>query len=199
MAAPELGPWEPLSVMDAADCFRAASFRWWVSGGRALELHFGRSWREHDDTDIGVVRRDVVALRSVLDSWDIQVAAGGRLEPWKGEELRAEASQNNLWCRRHPDGPWLLDITIGEGDRDAWIYRRNPQVRVPWNDAVLNAPGDIPYLAPELQLLFKSKDHREKDDTDALQVIPELDTVRRDWLRRLLPEADPWQTLLASR
>jgi hypothetical protein len=54
-SAPELGRWEPLSVNAILDTFGVTPFRWWFSGGRALKLHVGRSWRDHEDTDIGVV------------------------------------------------------------------------------------------------------------------------------------------------
>ena len=41
--------------------------------------------------------------------------------------------------------------------------------------AVLLSEQGIPYLAPEIQLLFKSKNNRTKDDGDATEVIPALD------------------------
>lgn len=199
MSAGEFGRWEPLSVAATIETFRAAPFRWWLSGGRALELHLGRSWRDHADTDVGVIRRDAARILPVLDGWDIHIAAAGRLAPWTGEGLEAALHQNNLWCRRHADGPWLVDVTIGEGDDEVWIYRRDPRHRFQWTDAVLQTADGVPYLAPDLQLLFKSKDPREKDDVDALEVIPELDPVRRDRLSRLLPAAHRWQRLLADR
>lgn len=192
MAAPELGPWEPLTLPDTMTLFSGATFRWWISGGLALELHLGQSWREHGDTDVGVARHDVAALWSVLPGWDIHVAAAGRLEPWTGGELRSELHQNNLWCRRRQTVPWSLDITIGEGDAATWIYRRDQRLRLPWQDAVLQTADGIPYLAPELQLLFKSEGRRDKDEVDAREVIPRLEPPRRDRLSRLLPADHPW-------
>ena len=145
MAVADLGRWEPLSVTATIDTFRGAPFRWWLSGGHALELYLGRSWRDHDDTDVGIARQDAPALRPALAQWDIHIAAGGHLEPWTGDELHAARHQNNLWCRRDKDGPWLLDVTIGEGDDEVWIYRRDPSIRFPWTDAVLQSPESIPY------------------------------------------------------
>ena len=198
MAQPELGPWDPLSLRETIEVFRASKFRWWISGGWALELHLGSSWRKHEDTDVGLARADVRKLRSVLDGWDIHVAAAGGLEPWIDQELRSELHQNNLWCRPHPNGAWSLDVTISEGDSEAWVYRRDSRVRLPWREAVLRTAEDVPYLAPELQLLFKSQDRRNKDDVDAKQVIPELGAIRRDRLARLLAGNHPWQRLLSA-
>jgi len=199
MVAPDLGPWAPLSLTDTVETFAEARFRWWVSGGRALDLHIGRSWRDHDDTDVGVPRREAAGLRALLDGWDIQVAASGRLHPWAGQELRPDLHENNLWCRRRPTGPWCLDVTLAEGDGEAWVYRRDGRIRIPWVQAVLSTADGVPYLAPELQLLFKSKDVRPKDDVDARQVIPELSAERRDRLARLLPEDHLWQQLLRAQ
>jgi hypothetical protein len=185
-----------MTLADTVESFSPADFRWWISGGVALELHVGRSWRTHDDTDVGVTRRDVTGLPALLAGWDIHVASGRRLEPWRGQDLSSERHQNNLWCRRHVGGPWVLDVTIGEGDGVAWEYRRDPRVRIPWGDAVLTTDDGVPYLAPELQLLFKSNGPRPKDDIDARQVIPELGPERCDRLARLLPVDHPWQVLL---
>jgi hypothetical protein len=196
VAMSELGRWEPLTVADTIETFSSAGFRWWISGGLALELHVGRSWRDHDDTDVGVARRDVTELRRFLVGWDIHIATRGRLESWNGGELSSENHQNNLWCRRHVGGPWVLDVTIADGDSVAWAYRRDPRVRIPWGDAVLTTGDGVPYLAPELQLLFKSRDMRAKDELDAEQVIPELGPDRRDRLARLLPLNHPWQVHL---
>jgi hypothetical protein len=109
-----LGPWEPLEVAGVVEIFRNVPFRWWVGGGRALELHLGRSWRGHDDTDVGVVRCQLDAVWPALSGagWEVAVAAAGRLRPWGGEPLDAGRHENNLWCRRE-GGPWQLDVTIG--------------------------------------------------------------------------------------
>lgn len=196
MTASALGSWEPLDLDAAVDVFSSADFRWWIGGGHALDLHVGRTWRVHEDTDIGVVRAELGALRALLSGWDLHVAAGGRLSAWRGEPLAATRHQNNVWCRRGPDGPWALDITIGEGTGVDWIFRRDPTIRAPWDRAVLRTPHGVPYLAPELQLLFKSKDPRPKDDIDAAEVIPALDVIQRTFLAGQLEPDHPWQQLL---
>ena len=196
VVSPELGRWEPLGVADTVAVLGTADFRWWIGGGRALELHLGRAWREHDDTDIGILRRDAPRLAEVLPGWELFVAAGGRVARWDGTALLAGRSQNNVWCRRDVGGPWQLDVTIGEGDDDTWAYRRDPSFRLPWDEAVLHTAAGVPYLAPDLQLLYKSKSCRLKDDVDAAEVIPVLDDVRRERLARRLPADHPWRQWL---
>jgi hypothetical protein len=185
-----------LDLEATVDLFRDAPCRWWIGGGRALELHLGRSWREHDDIDVGVVRRELAGARSVLAGWDLHVAAAGQLTRWAGQPLDAARHQNNLWCRRRGRGPWALDVTIAEGDDADWVYRRDPRLRVPWDAAVLRTADGVPYLAPELQLLFKARDRRPKDDVDASEVLPGLDAARRARLGELLPDGHPWQRII---
>ena len=196
MSTTRLGSWEPLGVGKVVELFNSAPFRWWISGGRALDLHLGRSWRRHEDTDVGIARHDLDSVHALLSGWDCHVAAAGRLAPWHGEPLDAALHQNNVWCRPAVGEPWVLDLTIGEGSEQRWIYRRDPSVELPWDLAVQWTGEGIPYLAPELQLLFKSKRSRPKDDVDATEVIPELDADNRERLSRLLEPDHPWHRLL---
>lgn len=198
MADDELGPWKSLELDEVIRLFERWPARWWITGGVALEIHLGRSWRPHHDSDVSILRDDARALPLVLAGWDINVAAAGDLTPWDGGALAVQANQNNLWCRKAPDQPWCLDVTIGEGDQECWVYRRDPALRVPWENAVLRNERGIPYLAPELQLLFKSKNNRTKDDRDATEVIPALATGRQRRLRGMLPGEHSWQALLAT-
>jgi len=69
-------------------------------------------------------------------------------------------------------------------------------VRVPWGEAVLTSGSGVPYLAPHLQLLFKSVRPRPKDTADAEQVIPLLEEAHRSWLANQLEADHPWQVLL---
>lgn len=193
-----LGRWERLDLHQAVQLFEKWPGHWWITGGVALELHLGRSWRSHGDSDVSIVRTDAPALRTALSGWDIQVAAAGTLSPWEGTHLSAQANQNNLWCRKSQNQPWCLDVTLSDGNEECWVYRRDPTLRVPWKEAVLTSDQAIPYLNPVLQLLFKSKNHRPKDDQDAREVVPVLGGNERDVLRQLLPKHHPWQVLLAA-
>ncbi len=189
-------PWQPMPLEEIVGLFTDAPFRWWLAGGLALELHVGASWRDHEDADVGVRRSDAAAIHGWMDRWEMAVAAGGRLTPWGGGPLEEERSQNNVWVRR--DSSFVLDLTIGSGDDESWIYRRDPSIRRPWADAVLRTAAGVPYLAADLQLLFKSKRLRPKDDEDARIVIPLLDERAREFLGAALPDRHPWRSLLAG-
>jgi hypothetical protein len=185
-----------MPLAEAKALFADLPVTWWISGGLALELHVGTSWRRHDDLDVSLRRTDVGALLALPPEWEVHVAADGRLRRWDGAPLLASRHENNLWCRPGPDEPWAVDVTISDGDDHEWIFRRDPCIRAPWSDAVLVASDGTRYLAPELQLLFKSVHLRPKDDEDAARVILVLDVDRRRRLGELLPATHPWQERL---
>jgi hypothetical protein len=195
-AASELGEWRAMPLDEAKALLAGLPVDWWISGGHALELYVGASWRDHDDLDVSLLRADAGALTAHLPGWEVHVAADGRLRLWDGAPLLVSRNENNLWCRPGPGEPWALDVTIGDGDGDEWIFRRDHRVRFPWPEAVLAAPDGTRYLAPELQLLFKSRALRPKDDEDAARVIPLLGADRRRRLGGLLPATHPWQERL---
>lgn len=63
---PDLASWRPLSFERLVDAFAPAPFRWWASGGHALEPHLARSWRARDDTNVGIARNDLDAVYPLL-------------------------------------------------------------------------------------------------------------------------------------
>jgi hypothetical protein len=87
---------------------------------------------------------------------------------------------------------WSIDLTISSGTSTHWIYRRDNSIRCTWDRAVLRTREGVPYLAPEIQLLFKSKDPRSKDHEDAEVVFPTLDEAQRAFLASHLTPGHPW-------
>lgn len=195
----ECGPWQPLTVDQVAQVFAGAPFRWWLTGGVALELFARRTWRQHEDIDVGICRDDAPLVYDWLRDFELFVAAGGQLRRWSGEPLSAEHNENNLWVKRAADGPFVLDMAIGAGDATEWVYRRDPRIRRPWPDTLLCTTDRVPYLAPEVQLLFKSQGLRTKDTRDAEVVIPLLNSSRHAWLRSHLQSDHPWHVLMDDR
>ncbi len=214
MADERYWPWASLTIDEARYALADCPAPWWFTGGIALALFAGRSWRGHDDLDVGIRRRDAITVLDHLrwQGWELVVAAAGTLAPWDGGELAAVLHQNNVWCRRS-GGAWQLDVTVDNGndndndngnyndndndnDNDKhWVYRRDPALLRPWTEAVSEVDG-VRFLAPELQLLFKSDDVRSKDTFDAEQVVPLLDGRDLALLTAQLPAGHPWRQLV---
>ncbi len=193
----EYGPWRPLERAEVVQLMAPLDVRWWFTGGHALEVHLGRSWREHDDIDVSIVRSDIGRLHRIEPEWEVYVAAAGVLRRWAGEPLRAQAHENNVWLRR-AGGPWNVDVTIGDGDDERWSYRRDETLTLAWDRAVLHTRDGLAYLTPSLQLLFKSARVREKDDVDAVVVIPTLDPWSLGVLDVRLARGHAWRSMVAQ-
>jgi hypothetical protein len=55
---------EPCSLDQAGLLVAEAPFRGWISGGHALELHIGESWRSHQELDVEVCKSQAAEAHS---------------------------------------------------------------------------------------------------------------------------------------
>ena len=189
--------WEPLGLDEALALMDGFPGPWWVVAGWAIELHAGRSVREHRDVDLLVLRDDQQAIRTQLPGWDLEVAHDGRLEPWP-EGTAIERPRSGLWARSDARGPWQLQFLLAESEDGTWWFRRDPAIRLPLEEIGLRTAQGIPYLRPELVLLFKSRAPRERDELDLEAVLPHLDDVARRRLATWLPAEHPWRNRIAG-
>jgi len=61
-----------------------------------------------------------------------------------------------------------------EGTGAEWVCHRHADIRLPLREVIAHTPSGLPYLRPEIQLLWKAKDTRPKDDADFALVFPLL-------------------------
>ncbi|MFJ8785292.1 nucleotidyltransferase domain-containing protein [Streptomyces sp. NPDC102476] len=189
------GPWEPAALDDVATLFSSVEVPWWVAGGYAIELAVGYSFREHSDLDVLMLRRDQQVVQQLLPAWDWWAAdPPGTLRPWQpGETLSADV--HDIWCRPGPSEPWRIQIMLDEAEGQEWMSRRCAQVRRPIHLLGRNSHEGVPYLAPEVQLFYKARQPRPKDEKDFRAALPALDASQRRWLATAITQAygdHPW-------
>jgi len=188
--------WEPLPVEEVAELLAGLKVPWWIAGGCAIDLFIGRQTRPHGDTDVLVRREDQLEVQAHLSDWDLHRANYPGLVPWReGEVLRGRF--DDIWCRPHPKAPWRLQLMLLDTDGDQWVFKRDRSIRGPLSDIGLHSSAGVPYLAPEVQLLYKARPQTlEKDQADFEVTIPLLDTPTCAWLLRCLekrfPEGHRW-------
>jgi hypothetical protein len=173
--------WFPAEPHHANEWLRGLAARWWVAGGWAVDLFLGQVTRTHEDLDVGVLREDFRALREALPGWQFFEAKNGRLRELK-IDAQPRADVHSLWCRREGSSAWQLEVMNGE----EWVYRREPTIRRPFEEILRRSHSGLSYLAPEVQLLYKSKQTRPRDNADFRSVIPRLSESARDWLLEAL-------------
>ena len=86
-------------------------------------------------------------------------------------------------------------------DGDRWVCRRDPSITLPYDELIRVNDDGIPYVIPEVALLFKAHRSAPKDEDDFRRVAPRLaDDARtrlRGWLARRYP-AHSWLNRLRA-
>lgn len=175
-------------VVAAAALMQGFPGPWFVSGGWAIDLFLERVTRKHSDIEIGIYRRQQNLLWTQLSGWRLEKAietpAGEkshRWDPWdQGEDLRLPIHQIRATA---PTGdPAEVDFLLNERTDTHWVFRRHPDLQRPVEEVAIISSLGIPILAPEIQLLFKAKQTRAKDQADFESTLPRLTMVQRGWL-----------------
>lgn len=193
-------PWDPLSIKDVSELLSAASFPWWIAGGYAIERFVGVPFRTHGDIDVLVLRRDAAAVHCLLSGWDLWASdPPGQLRPWlQGERLPVHVS--DIWCRRHRDDPWRLQLMLDNAVGLEWRSRRCGAVSMPIEALGFRDQADVPILQPQVQLFYKAKSPRSKDTQDFERCLPLMTDEQTRWLRQSIEKAygecAPWLTCL---
>lgn len=189
--------WEPWPPEDVAQRLSAVAAPWCVAAGWALELFTAGAARQHHDIEIAVpsARFDEVAAALPDFAWD--VAGDGRV--WPYPETLTEHFQT--WLRNPGSGRYHLDVFREPHHGDQWVCRRNPSITLPYGELILHTSAGIPYVIPEVALLFKAKHRRDKDEADLRRVLPVMADARRSrltgWLEKTHP-GHPWIGVVAT-
>ena len=191
--------WQRVHPRQAAALVGGVSAPWWIAGGWALDLFLGEQTRPHQDLDLGILRRDVHDILGALSGWEFFEARDGELSgPLAGEPLR---DVNSLWGRMSGTDEWLLELMLDDAEGAEWVFRRDRGVRRALALAIRHDEERIPYLAPEVQLLYKASHIRPRDEADFLRVTPHLTQESCEWLRGALTRLNPrhpWLPALAG-
>lgn len=169
-----------------------ASFPWYISAGWALDLFLGRVTRMHHDVDVVIPYSAQMELRQHLTErkWILITPFEKRLEIWP-PHMQLQLPRHQVHAYRDND---FIDFLLTDID-GVWRYRREPFVLRSMERMGLKTESGISYLAPELALLFKSKNtsdrERPKDELDFEKVLPHLELERRAWLRWALIATHP--------
>jgi hypothetical protein len=192
----DVAPWEPWSPPQIARRLRRVDAPWGITAGWALELFVGESWRNHEDLEIAVPAARFDEVRAALPELEFWVPVGDeRLRPFV-EPTKDPASQQT-WGLERAAPAWRLDVFREPSAGATWICRRDAAIRLPYAKLLERTIDRIPFVRPEVVLLFKAKHVRDKDEEDFGVVLPRLDRARRGWLRDALCRVHPEHPWLA--
>lgn len=174
------------SVLETMKDFQ---YPWLVSGGWSIDLALGKVTRPHEDVDICVSRDHVQGVLDYFSDWDISVAIPGehRLEP--GRAVRDMLPPRfGLHLRK---GDQFIEVLLTDRIGDEVTFRRDPSIRMSMSDFIRTDSQGRQYVTPEWQLLFKSKEDRDKDRQDLKSFIAHGNAKRRAWLLAALKTHNP--------
>ncbi len=185
---PEDPPWDAWHPAQIVDRLAGVSAPWCVAAGWALDLFRGGQTREHEDLEIAVPAGHFAEVRRALSRWEFFVVGDGRRWP---VDSPAYELLHQTWLWDRAPGVYRLDVFREPHDGDTWICRRDETIRLPYDRIIRRTADGIPYLTPEIVLLFKAKHHRDKDQRDFEGVLPLLDAGQREWLAETLDRVHP--------
>ncbi len=182
--------WDPLTVDEIAERFDPYGVAWWIAGGWAIDCFLGWETRPHDDIDVEMFRADRDVLSDVFAGWELFTVSSGTWTPWcRGSPIAPEVF--GIWGRPSKESPWRVEILLADGDDDRWRFRRDPAVNLARDALIRYTSSGIPYCTPEVQLLYKAKMARPKDDVDLARCLHHMGTKQRRWLAEAIERIDP--------
>ncbi|WP_343988403.1 nucleotidyltransferase domain-containing protein [Terrabacter terrae] len=184
------GGWDPLDPSSVAAFMDGFDRPWWIVGGWSLEAFTGVG-REHEDMDISILSGDAEAFRLFL---------GDRWTPWNVDDswfrpfdhrFTDVRPDSQVWVRRDARSPWVLDVPFTPESDGRWSNKRNLAHTEDLEDVTWVAPDGLRYARPEVTLMFKAAQARDKDRRDVDVSLPRLDARARRWLRDAVAQFDP--------
>ncbi|MFI1683146.1 nucleotidyltransferase domain-containing protein [Streptomyces sp. NPDC020607] len=169
---------------------------WCIAAGWALDLFRGTQMREHGDIEIAVPAAEFPEVRSRFPGYAFDAVSSGRI--WENATPDVLASTHQTWLREPATGDYLLDVFREPHDGRTWICRHDETIRLPYSKIIHRTPDGLPYLAPELVLLFKAKHARPKDQQDFDATLPHMTSAQRTALAESLTRVYPGHRWLGS-
>jgi len=215
-------------ISDAHSLLNNKGFDYAICGGFAIELFINREIRTHGDIDISAYWEDrdkIIAFMQAL-GWQVYEMCGGGIAHRIANIAQQLKVKRNIFCftdacdlvtlvptsekgmfhlKFDPKGQGRLnfiEFLFNHKTKKDFIYARDCEIMLPLSRAVLYKEG-IPFLAPELVLLYKSTDFsREGYQVDFDSVTPKMERKQRQWLkdalRKTAAPTHPWLQALAD-
>ncbi len=201
------------ALIESCSSFLKGHVSYAICGGFALEMFIGKTVRQHEDIDVSVFdcdRKSIVSL-FMNAGWDIYfrpIRKVNHLEKIYNQDDSRLSDTNYIYAIQpncdffrvlpsiDDNGGFkykmygkqssfnFLDIRFDRKEQGEFVCAKN--TKRPMSKAILYN-SDVPYLAPELVLFFKSltqheQYYREKSLLDFYVLTPHLSSESKYWL-----------------
>lgn len=131
---------------------------WAVCGGWAIDLFVGHQTRPHKDVDIAVFRHDQLAIQEFLveRNWHLKKIVDKELINWESDDY-LNLPAHNIWCNHADYPPNYLEILFSDVVDGYFCFRKDFSIKRPIDKTFIQSLSGISILAPEIVLLYKSR------------------------------------------
>jgi hypothetical protein len=191
-----LDPFDFEPALYAATAMNGFARPWCVAGGWAIDLWLGQPTRQHENIEVAILRDDQLAMKYYLEDWKFWLIEQGQRRPWRDWQMRMLPVHEIEGLS--PQGR-SVRFLLNESDGGNWVYHRDFAIRLSLEQWIMRAAFGVPVLAPQIVLLFKSRDRRPKDDLDFRVAADRLEPQQAAWLAEAIGKTDqnhPWLSVL---
>ena len=175
---------------EAAERLAGLEVPWYIAAGWAIDLFVGYERREHEDLEIAAPADGFRQIHAVLDDLTFYAVGDGEVTGLAESSGRL-AETHQTWGLDATAFEWRIDVFREPSASGEWVCRRNSEIRLSYDELIERTADGIPYVRPEVALLFKAKAARPKDEEDLRDVLPLLAPSRRallhDWIGLVYP------------
>jgi hypothetical protein len=123
-----------------------------------------------------------------LKEWQLFAAdkqcSTGSLRRWHQDEY-FPVGIHDIWGYKSGSDAWQMQLMLQEVNGDKWYCRRNNAIGGNLKDFICHY-GEISCIRIEIQLMYKAKNYREKDNVDFQACLPHLSSEAQTWLKNSL-------------
>ena len=167
---------------------------WYIAGGWAIDLFLDKVTRKHKDIEIAIFRKHQKELYDYLNDWVLYKAIPRqvKLERWKKNEwLSLPIHEIHAFSKNRRLKPINFEILLNESNYQNWLFRRNLNILRPISKVGKVGYYGIPYLSPEIVLLYKAKEFNNLDFNDFVRSLDFLTNEELIWLNASIKECYP--------
>jgi Aminoglycoside-2''-adenylyltransferase len=182
--------WRAWRPEEAAQRLEDLAGPWYVAAGWAIDLFVGYERRAHDDLEIAAPAESFPEIHALLDDLEFYAVGDGEVTAL-AESPERFAETHQTWGLDPTAFEWRIDVFREPSVGGDWICRRRQEIRLPYDEVIERTANGIPYVRPEVALLFKAKAARPKDEEDLNDVLPLLAPSRRALLHSWIALVHP--------
>lgn len=209
-------------IIQSNNLLKSGKFEYAFCGGQAIDLFLGYESRVHGDIDICAYwneRDEIIRFMQSRGFYVYEMLGGGRAHRITDISVQMK-TKRNIFCFKegcplvklypHDENDCcrieffhvgqtelnFIEFLFNDRSEAQFEYARDREIKREIDKAVLSADG-VPYLAPELCLLYKSTDTERKGyQQDFELTYPAMNPEQQSWLRnaliRLYPQGHRW-------